>query len=268
MEQINLLLKGFLIGIGKIIPGVSGSMIAMSLGVYEKGIEILSNLISGIRNHFKFVFFLGTGVLLAIFFFSSLISALLEHYFFFTMFLFIGLIVGTIPTITSKISNQKINKKNIFFFFLSAFFVLFLAFLKNNATLFEIQKNEWGSMLIGFIDAATMIIPGISGTAILMILGCYNVYLELCTALYDNIYYVFFFGLGFLCGIILIAKTVKYLLEKHETNSYYSIIGFSFSSVAILFLNTISANPNLFEFIVGVCLCIIGYKLSKKLNRS
>ncbi len=268
MEAINLILKGFLIGIGKIIPGVSGSMLAMSLGVYEKGIEILSNLTKEIRKNFKFVFFLGTGVLLAIVFFSNIISNLLEHYFFFTMLLFIGLIVGTIPTITDKIKNQSINKKDIFCFLLSAFFVLFLTFMKNSTPTLQIQKNEWGSILIGFIDAATMIIPGISGTAILMILGCYNVYLDLCTSFYDNIYYLFFFAIGFLVGIVLIAKTIKFLLENHEKSAYYSIIGFSFSSVAILFLNTISKNPKPLEFLIGVCLCIVGYNLSKKLNRS
>lgn len=268
MESINLLLKGFIIGIGKIIPGVSGSMLAMSLGVYEKGIKILSNLVKEVRKNFKFIFFLGMGVVLAILFFSNIIATLLEHYFFFTMLLFVGLIVGTMPTIINKIKDQKINKKNILFFFLSAFFVLFLTFMKNNATDFEIQKNEGGSMLIGFIDAATMIIPGISGTAILMILGCYHVYLDLCTTFYDNLYYLLFFGIGFLFGLVLVARTMKYLLEKHEQTAYCSIIGFSFSSIAILFLNTLSTKPNVLELIIGVLLCIIGCKLSKKLNRS
>ena len=97
-----LFIKGLIIGIGKIIPGVSGLVIAISFGLYEKGIDAINNYFGNVKENTKFLLVLGSGILLSIILMSNLIKILLNKYYFLTMLLFIGLISGGIPSLFSK----------------------------------------------------------------------------------------------------------------------------------------------------------------------
>ncbi|HHW68718.1 MAG TPA: DUF368 domain-containing protein, partial [Tenericutes bacterium] len=109
MEDIKLVLKGFIVGIGKIIPGISGAMLAISLGIYEKAVGIISNIKTELFKNIKFVFLLGMGVLLSIVLFGNLINFLLSNFYLPTTLLFIGLICGTIPNIFKDINQKEIE---------------------------------------------------------------------------------------------------------------------------------------------------------------
>lgn len=102
MTSLILILKGFLVGIGKIIPGVSGSLIAFSLGIYEKAIDAINNFFSDLKNNILFLGKIGVGVLIAILVFSKLILYFIDNYYVYTITLFIGLIAGTTPSILKK----------------------------------------------------------------------------------------------------------------------------------------------------------------------
>ena len=104
-----LVLKGFIIGIGKIIPGVSGSMLAISMGIYQQMIDSVINFFIDIKNNLKFLLKIGVGVLIAIMFFSNIILKCLEKYYIITMFFFIGLIVGSFKDIKKEIHTTKIK---------------------------------------------------------------------------------------------------------------------------------------------------------------
>src|SRR5574344_398042 len=112
MDNIKLFLKGILIGIGKIIPGVSGSMIAISLGLYEKMIYSLSNIIKDFKSNSLFLLKIGSGIFISIFLTSKIIILALNNYYLPTMLLFIGLIIGGIPSIV-KIAKKEKTRFNI-----------------------------------------------------------------------------------------------------------------------------------------------------------
>lgn len=99
---------GFLIGIGKIIPGVSGSVIAISLGVYEKMVEAVSNIFN--KKNMFFLLKIGLGLIISIALFSKLIVFIINNYYINTMFIFSGVILGSVIMI-----DKKINKKNIIY---------------------------------------------------------------------------------------------------------------------------------------------------------
>lgn len=265
MASLILILKGFLVGIGKIIPGVSGSLIAFSLGIYEKAIETINHFFKDIRNNILFLGKIALGVLIAILLFSKLILFLLNNYYLYTVVLFIGLIAGTAPAILKK---SRIDKNNIGYVIIAILIVIMLYIFKSK-TSFNPQNNIFDYLfiiIIGFLDMATMIIPGISGTATFMMLGCYEFVLKLFSNPFFNIKYTICFCLGLGLGIIVTSKLIEYLLKKHQDKLYGLIIGFSLSSIGYLIIK-IFPFITVFNFIFVLILFFIGYFVSYSLEK-
>ena len=107
-----LIIKGFILGVCKIIPGVSGGMVAITLGLYDKGIEAINNFFKDVKKNTLFLGQLGLGLLIAIFVFSKIINYALDHFYLPTILLFIGLIIGGVPNLFKKVKTK--NKKNWF----------------------------------------------------------------------------------------------------------------------------------------------------------
>ena len=172
MAYLILFFKGFIIGIGKIIPGVSGSILAVGLGVYEKALDYLVNWKEKKQESLKFLVPLGLGVALAIVVFSKIILVFLNIYPLLTLSLFWGLLLGTAFKVVKKI--QLTFKDYIIIFSLAGLFL----FLTKNISLpnFVIKMNIdylW-VIILGVLDAISMIIPGLSGTALYVMLGSYK----------------------------------------------------------------------------------------------
>ena len=270
--MIKLILKGFIIGIGKIIPGVSGALLAISLGVYEKSVKAISDFFKNPLEHFKFLFPLGIGVVLSISFTSKAILYLLNNYYLPVMLLFIGLIAGGIFPIFKNINIKKLKFSNYLIMFLSFIFVISLSFIGDSIFLYEINNPILKMLvyvLIGFIDAATMIIPGISGTAVMMLLGVYNILLDLLGSLnsfnsiISNLNLFIPYGIGIIVTILGLSKLMNYLFDKKSEYIYCSIIGFSISSVLILFIDLFNYNFKFYHMIFFIIGIIISFKLEK-----
>lgn len=269
-KECNLILKGMLIGLGKVIPGISGSLIAVSLGVYEQAIDAISHFFKNVKEN---IFFLGTlalGLILSIAFGSKIVIYLLEFCYVPTMLLFIGFIAGVFPSLYRKIQNQ--DKKLIAFFFLAVLLVLGLNYFSSNSNFYP-QKSMSSYIVIlgiGFLDAATMVIPGISGTAIFMILGCYSFVLNLFGSLsnlqeiYSNLPYFVFFGFGLMLGVILVSKLMYYCFQNYKNITYAFIMGFTASSIVVLLQKVFGSSYTFLDLIIGIVLSMIGYRFSIK----
>ena len=275
MNFLTLLLKGFIIGIAKIIPGVSGALIAISFGIYEKAIKAISNFFKNPINNFLFLFPIGLGVLLSISLTSGLILYFINNYYFPTILLFIGLIMGGVPSLIDNINIKKVKFMHILILILS-FSTVFLISLVNGQHFFVETSNESINFLlffiIGFIDALTMIIPGISGTAVMMILGCYNLLLNFLSSLtsvaatFTNIFKVIPYLLGIVLCVIILSKVMTYLFDKKKEYMYCGILGFTLSSVLSLFFETFKNNYSILETIVALVLLVVGYNIARKLE--
>ena len=214
-DTLILILKGFIIGIGKIIPGVSGGMIAITLNVYDQGIQAISDFFKDIKKHFVFLTTLGLGIILAILTTSKLIDYSLNHFFLPTLLLFIGLILGGLPSIIHEVKDDY-SLKNIFILLIPIIIIITLSLATNylnSAT--PSNPNFFILIILGIIDAVTMIIPGISGTAILMMLGYYDMIITSFSTFtnwqlfYSNISILVPFILGIIIGVILLAKIIN-----------------------------------------------------------
>lgn len=259
LQTLILFLKGIVIGFGKVIPGVSGSLLAISMGVYEKALFLLENLWQRKKEAFFFLFPLGVGVLVSVLFGSGILLHFLNTYYVFTVALFIGLILGTVPDIVKK---EKISYKDFLFILGILLFFLFLErFLCFPKFVFDESFFSYSFVLfLGMIDAFTMVLPGISGTATYMMLGSYEYVLSLFSNPFQNIIPTILFGIGLIIGVFLMIKFVNYAFQKHKHMTWICIIGFLFSSIFSLLLKIIDFinQNNLFAVLI---LFFIGYSL-------
>jgi len=261
-KNLILFLKGIIIGVGKIIPGVSGAMLSISLGVYEKLISSMANIFTETKKNLQFLLIIGSGIIISIMLSSNLIMYCLDNYYLLTMLLFIGMIIGCIPNIveTAKIN---ITRKNVILMLLPFIILLLLNIFSNNA--FNVSINFINLILIGILEALTMIIPGVSGSAILMMLGVYETIIDSLSSL-DHLDILLPFIIGIIIGVIALSKILNNLFKKHKISCYYVILGFSIATIFILLGNIFVISYSFYELFKGLLFLILGLFISYKLN--
>lgn len=272
-EKLILILKGIIIGAGKIIPGVSGGMLAITLNVYDRAIKSISNFFKNVKENFTFLFTLGIGILLSILSVSKLIEYTLDNYYLPTMLLFIGMIIGGIPSIVNEAKQEK-SLKNIIIMLIPFILIFILSITSNIFNMGSVKGVKVIPMiLIGIVDAITMIIPGISGTAILMMLGYYDIIISSFSSFTNlsllsyNLSIIIPFGIGMIIGVITLSKIINYLLNKYRISCLYAIIGFSISSILLLLIETLKNNYYIGEVLISLVLLVVGYFISSRLDK-
>ena len=263
------LFKGFIIGIGKIIPGVSGAVLAILLGVYDKSIDYINSFNNKKKESIKYLLPLGIGIILAIVIFSKIITFTLNKYNFLTMSFFIGLIIGGIPPII-----KKTEKKDNYLIVIS-FIVFFLISITNINNTYIIKNNVIDIITIlisGLLEAIGTVVPGISAAALLMITGTYNIIIEAISnitnisSLISNLKIIIPFIIGLIIGIIITIKIIDYLFKKYHNKVYSFVSGILLSSITLLIIQTLKNRFTLIELIIGIILLIIGILLSNKME--
>lgn len=274
-EKIILIIKGFFFGIANIIPGVSGGTLALTMGVYEDLIESISHFFKDIKKSLSFLIVFGIGAALSILLMSKVISTSLEKFPFPTTLFFIGLILGGIPLLTRKVRKQKAKPFNILLFLITFGIIIAMAFMQEGSNVVSLAKVSPTMMLllflVGMVAAATMVIPGVSGSFVLMLLGFYQPIVATISKLTDfsilghNFAILIPFGLGVVIGIILVAKLIEFLFNKYEISTYYAILGFVVASIITLGATLLGTGFSNIEVIIGIAVfilaTIIGYKL-------
>lgn len=259
------IIKGMIIGIGKIIPGVSGSVIAISLGVYEKAINAALNIFKNKKNIY-YLSKLLVGVLFSMVFMSKIIVYFLDKYYSYTIFLFIGLILGSMKEITNNV------KKSYFYLTFISFFSVFLLGLVTSNKEIVIESSVFSFVyyfLSGIVDMMATIIPGISGTALLMLIGSYDKVMMLFSnllnfnSLVSNIKIVVPFFLGLLFGLVISLKLVNFLFKKYYYQTYNIILGLLLGSIFVMLR---SLEFNFFEVTIGFVFMTISFIIIKKIN--
>jgi len=258
-EAIILLLKGFLVGTAKMIPGVSGSVLAISLGLYEKILLAISRFFDNVKKNIRFLLPLGIGILMAIVLTSKIIAYLILNYLTPTLFLFCGLILGGLPTLCRKINFKTLNLSEIVFLLIPFLGVVIPIFI-SDFMIDRTTNNFFVIVGLGMIDALATIIPGLSGTALLMMIGYYSfVVTNIGNPSLNNIYILISFGLGFIINIILLVRTMHYLLENHHKKTYLAIIGFTSSSIILVLYKALSVSFTFPVLVISIILLIIGF---------
>ncbi len=263
-------LKGFVIGFGIIFP-ISSSVLAMTMGIYERIIKIINNFFSSFKENKKFIIFFALGVVASAICCCLLLNITLNKFPVATLLFFVGLILGGVKMIVQK-TEKKYSIANILCTVVGALILIGISLLGSKEGV-SVSTDLTGYLKlfgVGIIAAGTMIIPGVSGSAILVILGYYTPLLNIISEtahfnnLNPNIFIIIVFGIGMLIGIIAVSKLMEYLLEKHKIKTYFAIVGFVFASIVNIIILIFGYKIKVAEFIVGMVLLLIGYVLSAK----
>ena len=278
MENIILIIKGIVIALANIIPGVSGGTLMITLGVYEQIIDIISHPFKNLKNNWKFILFIGIGLVAGVLGFSKIISYCLDKFPLATPIFFIGLILGGLPLLFRKGKvKDNIKISNILILLITFGIVLLFTFLKSGDSIVTITTDFKGItllFLVGMVAASSMIIPGISGSFMLMLLGYYKPIIDTISNLtkfnnlWDNLKILIPFGVGIVVGIVLVAKLIEYLLKRFEIKTYFGVIGFVLASIIAIIVPLFKVNFNVIELIIGIILMAIGSFVTYKISNN
>ncbi len=251
MNMFKNIIKGMMIGIANIMPGVSGGTLAVSMGIYDKLIHCITHILSEFKESMKFLLPIFAGAGIALVALTFVVEALFQYYPIPTNLLFIGLIVGGLPPVVTKVKSHKLSFGHILAGLLFFALVVGMAMMGDNGNR-QVTLNLGivpmiKLVLVGIIAATTMIIPGVSGSMVLLILGYYEPIIQqitaFCTAvitldmagILHGIAILLPFGIGVLIGILGIAKIIEIIFEKYPVYAYCAIIGLiAASPIAIL----------------------------------
>ena len=281
-NMVKNLIKGMMIGIANIIPGVSGGTLAVSMGIYDKLIHCITHIISEFKESIKFLLPIFAGAGIALIALTFVIQALFAYYPIPTNLLFIGLIIGGLPPVIDKVKGHSVTIGQIVAGILFFTLVVGMAMLGSDGSkevsldmnILTIIKL----LFVGIIAAATMIIPGVSGSMVLLILGYYQPIIRqitlFCTALVsfdmqgliDGFLILFPFGIGVIIGILGIAKIIEIIFAKYPMHAYYAIIGLiAASPIAILVCSDFSGF-SIGMLIAGIVALIVGFGIAVNLG--
>lgn len=280
--MIKNILKGVVIGIANIIPGVSGGTMMVAMGIYDKLIHCITHLFKELKKSILFLIPIVIGMGIALIGGSFTIEKLFEVFPFQTSLGFVGLVVGGLPAMWKNVKGKKIKPGHVVAFALFFAIVVVLALMgKKEGTAADLSFNLVNVIKllgIGVIAAATMVIPGVSGSMMLLLLGYYNPIISAITdffgaltafdieGLLKGVGILFPFGIGVLVGIFAIAKLIELIFQKFPLYAYWAIIGLIVASpIAIIAMGEF-ATIGVLTVIGGIVALAAGFIVAMKLG--
>ena len=280
--MIKSILKGMVIGIANIIPGVSGGTMMVSMGIYDKLIHCITHLFSEFKKSVLFLLPIAIGMGIALVGSSFGLEYLFGHFPIQTNLLFIGLIIGGLPAIWKNVKGKSVKIGHIIagllFFAVVVFFAVMGESEGNAADMTFGFVNVLKLLGVGVVASATMVIPGVSGSMVLLLMGYYNPIIEsindfiraLVALDMDGILrgmgILVPFGIGVVAGIFIIAKLVEIIFDKFPLYAYWAIIGLIVASpIAIIAMGSFPA-LTVVNVLTGVVALVIGVVIAMKLG--
>lgn len=236
MKIINFI-YGAIIGIANIIPGVSGGTMAVVLGIYDQLISAVANLRSRFKDSLLLLIPVGIGAVCGIVLFSWIIDFCLTQFPSITNMAFVGLIAGSVPMIEKKLRKRKVKTSVVLSFVVTLGIMVVMGIVSPDDSNKElITTLSFGSgitlFLAGVVSAASMIIPGVSGSFMMLLLGTYTSVLAAVKSF--NLAILIPVGLGCVVGIFLCAKIIERLFDNFPTQTYAGILGLMLGSIFVL----------------------------------
>lgn len=282
MSNILKILKGSLIGLGSILPGVSGGMIAAAFDIYKDLINALNLFtkepIKAVISIWQYLI----GIALGIFVGFLLIKTVLDRVPLLATLLFIGLILGSIPSLIREVKSDDITVKHYITAAVTVVIMVGFLFIKPSTQI--ISGNYVMMFIAGGLMALSFIIPGLSGTMLLMAIGVYATIVDKISLtmkavvsfdfanIFPNAWSLLVMAIGLVVVILLSAKAIAYLLKSYKTFFYFAILGIVFMS-PINILHTLSVDEGInllhipwHQYAIGAILLVLGLVVAYKMS--
>ncbi|KAA0965217.1 DUF368 domain-containing protein [Sporosarcina sp. ANT_H38] len=236
--QWRNLYRGFFMGISDLIPGVSGGTIAFILGIYDELLASISGIFSrNWKKHIGFLLPLGIGIGATLLLFSRVIEYLLKYHTAPTQYFFMGLVIGVLPFISRQADvKRNFTWKHFMIILLVGAALASLAFIKPQDTTVITSltaSNAIGLFFAGWAGSMAMLLPGISGSFILLILGVYSTAIGALSNF--NLPIIAVIGAGVIVGFIVSSKAISYLLKYFTYITFAIIIGLIIGSLFVIY---------------------------------
>lgn len=280
--MLKLIVQGIVVGIANIIPGVSGGTMMVAMGLYDKLIHCITHLKSEFKKSLQLLIpiFLGMGIAIVVL--SRIFEFLLSTYPIPTNFAFCGLIAGSLPFIVEKVKGHSVTVDKIIPFLVFFAIVIVMAMMgETNGTAADVSFNVVNVLKlfgVGVIAAATMVVPGVSGSMMLMLLGYYDTILATINDTVDAL--IAFdmtemirvigilvpFGIGVVIGIFGIAKLIEFIFSKAQVHAYYAIIGLIIASPIAILIQMDWSGFSILTLVVSIVTFVAGWFVASKLG--
>lgn len=262
METIKHFLKGIIAGVGGIAPGLSGSVLLVIMGLYEKTINALGTLFKHFKKNVKFLLPVCLGMACGVLLFSKIVDFLLANFETPTRFAFLGLVLGTIPLFYRQV-RKKGFRNRYYFVMLVAGLAGLMLFGMNRALFPQItDPNFFQKVLLGVAVAGSSIVPGVDSAVIMSSLGLYELYVSSIANLDMSVLLPALIGL--VLGAAAISAGMNFLLKKAYTLTFSVIFGLFISIIPNILQDCYKIN-NLWEGAVAIAFalagCIVSYYL-------
>lgn len=271
-----------LIGLANIIPGVSGGTIAVSMGIYDHLIHCVSHFFTEFRKNIIFLAPLALGMGIAIIASIFGIDYLFDTFPIQTNLLFIGLILGSLPSVYGKVRRKPVKAGHIVTAILFFVVVVGMSLMKGSSG--HTGESEIGIaqvlilFLVGVVAAGTMVVPGVSGSMMLLLLGYYDLILDSMREFFvalarlhmdtmlGTLWILVPFGIGVLVGIVVIARLIEVVFNRFPMYAFWSIIGLLLASpIAIVLLGSFPPITEV-RVLTGIVTFTLGWMISGKLG--
>lgn len=268
IERTNVLksfffriLCGFFLGISVFAPGVSGSVIAVMMGIYDRLLTVVSNPLRNKKKNIIYLFPMGIGAVISAILFFLVFNYLFDTYKLATYLLFMGLIAGNLPVVFKDACADGFKKHYIIAILVSFGIALTVGILRANAP--EAQEGATFNLiylgLSGAVAGIASMIPGMSISMILMVFGVYEYLLNAPERM--DIPAVAVTAVCFIVAMIAFSRLTKFVLRRYHNFAYFMVFGFMCGSLVGIYLGLPEVDPN-FNWFIGVLMILIGLGIS------
>lgn len=252
--------KGLIAGIGGVAPGLSGSVLLVILGLYEKMVSAIGTLFRDFKKNIKLLLPLIAGMAVGVLLFSKLVDFLLENFEFHTRYAFLGLILGTIPLFNREVRKNGF-KKGYYFVIIAAAALGFFLFGFNRHLFPAVTEPNWGqSILLGVAVAGSSIVPGVDSAAILSAFGLYELYVSSLANF--NLQVLLPAGIGLLIGALVISFLMNLLIKHFYTGTFSVIFGLFLSVIPTVVMQESCRIQSVPDGLMAVLFALLGTLIS------
>ena len=250
LKAILWVIQGFIVGLGAILPGVSGGTLCYAFGIYDQILEVLSSPFKGIRKHWKMLIFVGIGGVLGFVGFAGITEQLLKWNEALVLCVFVGLIAGTVPELWRDAGKEKRDKFSILSLIVSFVAISVVFYLFKNVLQLTIAPTFVGWLICGLLWGLSFIVPGFSSSTLLLFFGIYEQMSHGISHLDFSV--LIPLGCAMLATLLLFSKLMKLVFDKYHSVASHCVMGFVIATTMMILPSFATSVGNIISYVVAI----------------